>query len=235
MERSRGGAPAVNDVRTYPAYSLSEAAHYLRLSPGTLRPWVVGRPYPTSAGLRTSQPLLRPARREPITLSFWDLVEAHVLRALRTEHGVSAPDLRKALRYAESELGIDKLLLRKDLLTDAGRIFLDRYGQLIDLSNSGQLAMRRVLQAHLRRVEWDTRSLPVRLYPFLSADGAAEARPITIDPRVAFGRPVVQRVGVSTRAITERLDAGESVAEVATDYDLTQDEIEQAALYEHAA
>lgn len=235
MERSKGGALAAIDVRTQPAYSLAEAAHYLRLSPATLRSWVVGRPYPTSAGPRTSQPLLQAARKQPTLLSFWNLVEAHVIRALRTEHGVSVPDLRKALRYAEKELGIENLLLSKDLMTDAGRLFLERYGQLIDLSNSGQLAMRRLLQAHLKRVEWDTRRLPIRLYPFLSADAVAEDRPITIDPQVAFGRPVVQRVGVSTRVIAERLDAGESVPDIAIDYDLSESEVEQAVLYEHAA
>ena len=48
--------------------------------------------------------------------------------------------LRKALDYAERELKIDRLLLRKELRAGAGKVFLDRYGQLIDLSASGQLA-----------------------------------------------------------------------------------------------
>jgi hypothetical protein len=42
-------------------------------------------------------------------LSFWNLIEAHVLRALRTEHAVSVKALRKALDYAEKELGIERL------------------------------------------------------------------------------------------------------------------------------
>lgn len=140
-----------------------------------------------------------------------------------------------ALRYAEKELGIENLLLRRDLLTEAGRILLDRYGELIDLSNSGQLAMRRVLEAHLRRVEWDPSKLPIRFYPFLSADAPGEQRIIAIDPGVAFGRPVVQRVGVSTQVIADRLDAGENVDDLAADYGLSSSEIEQAILYEHAA
>jgi uncharacterized protein (DUF433 family) len=232
---NKGEATANVDARIQPAYSLSEAAHYLRLSSGTLRSWMIGRPYPTTEGPRTFAPLLQPARKSPPTLSFWNLIEAHVLRALRTEHGVPVPAVRKALRYAEKELGIEKLLLRRDLMTDAGRIFLERYGELIDLSNSGQLAMRRVLETHLKRVDWDARSLPARLYPFLSSDAAAEDRPIAIDPTIAFGRPVVKRLGVSTEAIAGRLDAGESVADIAADYDLTESEVEQAVLYERAA
>ena len=229
------GAIATDDPKTQPAYSLTEAAHSLRLSPGTLRSWFLGRPYPAADGIRTSSAILQPARRQPPLLSFWNLVEAHVLRALRTEHGVSVPSLRKAIRYAERELGIDKLLLRQDLQTDAGRMFLRRYGKLIDLSNSGQLAMESVLQAHLRRVEWNADALPIRLYPFLTAEATGDARPIAIDPTIAFGRPVVQRVGVSTRTIADRLDAGESPTEIGVDYGLTTAEIEQAVLYEHAA
>jgi hypothetical protein len=102
--------------------------------------------------------------------------------------------------YAEETLGIEDLLLRQDLLTEAGRIFLGRYGELIDLSNSGQLAVRKVLEAHLRRVEWDPARLPLRFYPFVTADGIGEERTIALDPRLKFGRPVVQRAVVSTQA-----------------------------------
>jgi uncharacterized protein (DUF433 family) len=164
-----------------------------------------------------------------------DLVEAHVLRALRVDHRVPVDAVRGAVKYAESELQIDKLLLRLDLLTHAGRVLIERYGELIDLSASGQLAMRRVLENHLRRVEWDRDKLPLRFYPFVSADGPTSEKPIAIDPQIAFGRPIVQRGGISTSVIATRLDAGESVESLAADYDLTAVEIEQAAVYERAA
>jgi uncharacterized protein (DUF433 family) len=214
---------------------LADAARYLRLPVGTLRSWVAGRAYPTAQGHKTFAPLIRPAQREPLVLSFLDLIEAHVLRALRTEHGVPVDRVRKALKYAEFKEGIDKLLLREDLLTGAGRLFLDRYGQLIELSASGQLAMRRVFDQHLQRVEWDRDRFPGRLFPFVSVDVDTKLRPIAIDPRVAFGRPIVQSVGVSTHTIAERLDAGESVEDLAADYDVTPAEIELAAVYERAA
>lgn len=227
--------PADIDPRSQPAYSLSEAAHHLRLNPGTLRSWVVGRPYSTARGPRTFAPMIRPASKQPLLLSFCDLVESHVLRALRQDHQVKVDALRKALRYAEDTLRIDKLLLREDLLAAPGWLFLERYGELLELSASGQVAMRKVFEQHLHRVEWDTYRLPIRFYPFVSGDGGTDVRPIAIDPNVAFGRPVVLRAGISTLAIAERLDAGESVAEVAADYDLTPAEVEHAAVYERAA
>jgi len=168
-------------------------------------------------------------------LSFWNLIEAHVLRSLRTDHGVALKAVREALSYAEGKLSIKRLLLRKELRTDAGRVFLDRYGELIEVSASGQIAMRQLLEEHLKRVEWDEWQFPVRLYPFLSTEVTTGARPIAIDPKIAFGRPIVVRAGVSTAAIAERIDANETVEELAADYGLTPAEIEQAVLFERAA
>lgn len=223
------------DLRNQPAYTLAEAARYLKLPAATLRSWVAGRPYPKAEGVGRFQPLIHPPSPQPPVLSFWNLIEAHVLRSLRTDHGVSIRALREALSYAERTLKIKRLLLRKELRTDAGKVFLDRYGKLIELSASGQLAMRHLLEEHLKRVEWDEWQFPVRLYPFLSVEATTAEKPIAIDPKIAFGRPVVIRAGVSTAAIAERIDAKETVEELAADYGLTASEIEQAVLFERAA
>ena len=222
------------NLRDQPAYSLAEAARYLKLPAATLRSWVVGRAYPKGESVATFRPLLKPARKHPPLLSFYNLIEAHVLRSLRTEHGVAIRELRRAITYAERTLKIERLLLNKDLRTHAGEVFLDEYGKLISLSTSGQIAMRRMLEEHLKRVEWDQWQFPVRLYPYVSAEPTTE-RPIAIDPDIAFGRPVVIRAGVSTEAIAGRIDAGETVEALAEDYDLKPEEIEEAVLYERAA
>lgn len=223
------------DPRNQPAYTLAEAARYLEAPDATLRSWVVGWSYPRAGGKGVFHPLIRPPERKPPTLSFWNLVEAHVLRALRTDHGVSLKAVRQALRFAEKSLKIDRLLLRKELRTDAGQVFLDGYGQLISPSASGQLAMRRRFEEHLRRVEWDAWKFPIRLYPFVSSETLTSDMPIAIDAQVAFGRPVIRRLGISTGAIADRIDAGETVADLAADYGLNGAEIEQAVLYERAA
>ena len=126
-------------------------------------------------------------------------------------------------------------MLRPELRANAGKVFLDRYNELIDLSASGQLAMRQLFNEHLNRIEWDKSESPIRLYPFLSVVSAGGERPIVINPHIAFGRPVVESKGVSTSVIVERIDAGESVEDVANDYDLGPSAIEQAILYQRAA
>jgi uncharacterized protein (DUF433 family) len=230
-ERASNRAAELRDV---PAYGVAEASRYLKLPAATLRSWVAGRKYPTADGTERWRPLIRPATTKPtLLLSFSNLVEAHVLRALRTDHGIAIKAVRDALELAQHELNIERLLLHQELRTHAGRLFLERYGELIDLSASGQMAMKRVFEDHLERVDWDALNLPVRLYPFVTGEGAG--KPIAIDPTIAFGRPVVSSNRISTAAIVERIDAGESVEDLADDYELSLDEIEGAVVYERAA
>jgi hypothetical protein len=132
------------DIRNQPAYSVTEAARYLKVAPATLRSWVVGRPYPKAAGKAHSAALIRPSKGSRPTLSFWNLIESHVLRSMRTDHTAKMDALRRAIRYAEQTLKIKRLLLSPELRTEAGKLFLERYGELIELSASGLVAMRRL-------------------------------------------------------------------------------------------
>jgi uncharacterized protein (DUF433 family) len=223
------------DPRELPAYSVGEAAQYLRVPAATLRSWFAGRTYPRQHGGPGSfKPVLTPADAAG-RLSFFNLVEAHVLRALRTQHGVPIRAVRPALEHAARELGIPHVLLSDDLLTSAGEIFLEHYGELINLSRSGQFAMRKVLEAHLRRVERDDRHIPIRLYPFLTFRDERDIRSVVIDPCVSFGKPVVVGSGIKTSVLAQRLDAGETIDELARDYGLDPALIEDAILFEKAA
>ncbi len=223
------------DPREFPIYGVSEAAGYLHIPPATLRSWTVGRTYRTREGPAEFDPLIELPDPAQARLSFSNLVEAHVLRAVRTRHEVSIRSVRKALSYAEEQLGLERLLLSEELLAGAGDLFLERYGQLINLSKSGQLALRKLLERHLERVDRGEEGLPARLYPFLPGDVAASSRLIVIDPRVSYGRPTIVQRGVSTEAIVRRIDAGEAVPDLADDYGLTPDQIEAAVIYERAA
>lgn len=225
------------DPRDVPRYSIASASRYLRISPATLRSWVIGRPYPRSGGTGYFEPLLRRPDSEDRRLSFSNLVEAHVLRALRTRHQVAMSAVRTALDYAEREYQIDRLLLSDELRAAPGNLFLDRYGELVNLGRAGQLAVRQLLEAHLKRIERDITGLPARLYPVTRESGLGLEAPkvIVIDPRISFGRPIVATRAIRTSTIVDRIDAGESVAEIAADYDLETAEIAEAVLYERAA
>ena len=226
---------ALDDIRNQPAYTLGEAARYLKLPPATLRSWVVGRGYPTAKGREQFRPVIRPAQPAPTLLSFWNLIEAHVLRALRVDHAVALKAVRSAVHFAERELGLERLLLRPELRSRGGELFIERYGQLINVTASGQLAMKELLDAHLRRVEWDAQKNPYRLHPFLATEMLSTAMPVAIDAGIAFGRPVLVSHGISTIAIVERVDAGEALDDIAADYGLEIADVRTAVLYERAA
>ena len=214
-----------------PAYTVAEAARHLKIAPATLRSWVIGRTYPRGRGSAYFEPLIEPADAQRRLLSFHNLIEAYVLRSLRQEHGVSIKAVRMAIEYAQTELGISRLLLSPELLTTAGELFIQRYGELINLSRSGQLALRKVFEAHLQRIDW-RQNMPVRLYPYFGID---QKKLIAIDPTIQFGRPVLLRKGILTSIIADRIDAGELPESVAADYDLAIEEVELAIIYERAA
>jgi uncharacterized protein (DUF433 family) len=86
-------------------------------------------------------------------------------------------------------------------------------------------------RAHFAFVESDERGMPIRLYPSCGGLDSVQ-RVIAVDPRIAFGRPIILRAGITTRAIAERVESGESRLEVAADYDLTAEEIYAALLFE---
>src|SRR5215217_96457 len=103
------------EPREIPLYGIAEAAHHLHLPAATLRSWVDGRTYKQSDGTKgSSEPLIARPDSGDARLSFNNLVEAHVLRALRVEHHVPMGHVRRALDYAQREFGIDRLLIRKE-------------------------------------------------------------------------------------------------------------------------
>jgi uncharacterized protein (DUF433 family) len=218
-----------------PAYGMSEAARYLKMPAATLRSWTVGRTYPRDGGRKAFfEPLIELADVDCKQLSFANLVEAHVLKALRTEHGIPVHSVRTAIGYAEKGLGVKRLLLSRRLRTHDRNLFVSEYGKLINLSRSGQYALGRVLDAHLRRVDWQM-DVPLRLYPFLSTNETDSAKTIVIDPGISFGRPILVSRGVTTAIIVQRMDAGETVDDLAKDYELATEEIDAAIVYERAA
>ncbi len=218
-----------HSVLDKPAYRIQEAARYLRLPPATLRAWMLGRDYPVRQGLRRFEPVITPADPNSAYLSFTNLVEAHVLSAIRRQHQIPLSKVRAAVKYLRKHFATDRPLADQQFVTDGLDLFVEKLGALIAASSYGQLAMREVLELHLKRVERDPHGVPIRLYPFTHSEPEPAATgAIVIDPAVSFGRPVIGRLGVPTAVIAERYKAGDGIDELATDYGADRYEIEEA-------
>jgi uncharacterized protein (DUF433 family) len=121
------------------------------------------------------------------------------------------------------------------MLTDGTDLFTRRLGSLVNLSQEGQLAMREMLDAHLQRIDRDARGLAIRLYPFTRAGAADGPRLVVIDPRLAFGRPVLAGSRIPTTDVFERFKAGDSLDTLVAEYGRPTEEIQEAFRYEAVA
>jgi uncharacterized protein (DUF433 family) len=218
------------DPRFLPNYSYAEAALYLDLPVSTVRSW--------TRGTGSFKPIIEPPVSGIASLSFINLVEMYVLGAVRRAHQVSMPRVRKAIGFAERRFRIEHPLAVLDLCTDDRDLFADLLGRIVDMSGSqGQTAIREVVGAHLARIERGEDRFAERFFPF-SRSGfdpstvGQQPRCIVIDPRIAFGRPVISGTGIPTRAVAERFRAGESFADLALDYGCRNELIEEAIRYE---
>ena len=216
------------DPRELPTYSIPEAAHYLRIPRATLRSWVVGRYYPTESGNKFFEPIITLPDKDRISLSFINLIEAHVLDAIRRKHNVPLHKVRKALAYLQTQFPSNHPLADQRFETNGSDLFIEKLGQLINISQAGQLAMRALMEAHLRRIERDPDGSAVRLYPFTRKRQSDEPKFVVIDPLISFGKPVLAGTGIPTAVIAERYKAGESIDELASDYGRQRPEIEEA-------
>lgn len=225
------GVPNVDlrqDLRDLPAYGMTETSHYLQIPLATLRSWTLGRHYPTQAERRFFKPIIvLPEEGHPL-LSFMNLVEAYILDAIRRKYGVQLRKVRMALNYLRSQFPSKHPLADHHFQTDGLDLFTKKYGQLINVSQAGQLAMREIVEAYLRRIERDEQGVPIKLYPFTRKRELEEPKVVVIDPYVSFGRPILVGTGIPTVIIAERYKAGESIDDLAEDYRRQRCEIEEA-------
>jgi uncharacterized protein (DUF433 family) len=231
LNKKRAAPPAVPraaEPREIPAYSVRDAAHYLLIPAATVRSWVQGAHYTISGGKRRFfRPVIELPNPKTPLLSFYNLAEAHVLRSLRTTHGVTLQHIRRALDYVREAYGWQRPLIQQGFQTNGVSLFVERLGELVDVGAQGQRILRGVLETHLERLEWEEK-IAARLYPFTRSTDEDTPKTVFIDPRYGFGRPLLRRGKVPTAVIAERYKGGESVEELAQDYGCQKVDIEEA-------
>jgi hypothetical protein len=121
-----------------PIYSASDVARLLGVSSSTVRAWVFGTSYGPADAQRRFKPVVIAASPRDRTLSFTNLVEIHILTALRREHGVTLPKIRSAITFLGRELGVTHPLARAEMQTDGTDIFIERLGRLLSASQDGR-------------------------------------------------------------------------------------------------
>jgi len=216
---------------TEPRYLLADAAILADVPSQTLRKWVSGWPGSKS---RNSQPAcirLDSVLTEPLSLSFFNTIEAGFLSAYR-HLGVPMQKIRPAIEYAQARLGIDRPLLQETFRVNGKELFVEYQEKsvggrrLVNVSKSGQTAWPEVVDAFFRSIEYDKHG-PIMRWLF-----GPERRFVGITPTLAFGSPCIVRRGIATDVINGRFQAGEGHEEIAEDLDVSTVEVEEALRWE---
>jgi uncharacterized protein (DUF433 family) len=222
-----GGA----DPADLPVYAIREAARLLRVSPSTVRAWTLGQPYEARGQKKIFRPVIEIADREERFLSFRNLVELHVLAAIRRQYGVSLQNVRRAVEFMRKNLRNDHPLASHRMLTDGKDLLVRHAGELLNVSRAGQVEMD-IVSAFLARIEFTREGALLRLFPFTTSSIANDPRTVVIDPRVQFGRPCLSGSGIPTDVVAQRFYAGEKIESIADDYEIAQQQVEDAIRYE---
>ncbi|MGC0376033.1 DUF433 domain-containing protein [Streptomyces sp. SAI-229] len=196
----------------------AETASYLEIPQSTLTSWLKGR----AAGaplVHQVEPL--PRKGQP-SVPFIGVAEAHVLRSLRTL-GLRMSEIREAATAVRDAFDTPYGLVSKRIATDGVDIFVEHGLGDLRRARDGQAPIHEVVSDYLRYLNWEPdddfpSSLRLRQYP--------ESVPVVIDPRFGHGRPVVAANRVAVKAITDLWEAGESVEDIAYDFDMTPEQVD---------
>jgi uncharacterized protein (DUF433 family) len=213
------------DVREHPQYSVEDVARYLHIPLSTIRAWCRGQHYrlKKTGRIRHFHPVIVPADPKSGFLSFYNLAEAHVLRATRDKQ-VPLENVRRALDYIREQFPATRHpLVTQDFMTSGKDVFIQRLGKTINATKYGQIAMRELLEQYLERIDRDEVGMPIQISPM-------NTKILAINPRVASGQPIVRGTRVLAAVLAARKKAGESVDDLVRDYSLSQSQVEQAIL-----
>ncbi len=212
----------VNDPRIARGiFTLRETAGYLGLPKSTIHDWA------RAAG--ASRPLITcfPRRGTQATVPFIGFAEAYVLSAFRRA-GVPLQRIRPAVEVLSSTIGIEHALASKRLYTDGAEVLFDYATErdeheLLELVvvRTGQHQFSEIVRDYLQRVTYgaDGWASRVRLPSYQRAE-------VVVDPKIAFGLPLVVHGGARVEDLVDRFNAGDSLADIADDFGVPGEEVE---------
>ncbi len=209
------------DRFTTPLLTPAEAALHLQIPERTMHRWLH-----QDAGGSPLVHSVAPERRGWPSVPFVALVEAYVLRALRG-FNLGTDKIRDAAAEIRQQFGTEYGLATRRIATDGVDVFV-HFLDTDELARAGdrQLPIRQVIDDYLRYIVWDDDSadeFPLRLTLRRYDPAVAE---VVIDPRFAWGAPIVIPAQVPVDAVLGMWRAGEQPDAVADEYGLTVDQVE---------
>ena len=212
-----------------PVYTAADVARYVGVPRQTVRYWALGR--------HSMPPLFEVPEFAPPLFSFANLLECHVLNAMRTDYELDLRRVRSALETLSEKFHDVRRkhpLLTQEFRTNGIDLFVEN--GTINISRGGQATLQAVLDVYLERIEWSATDYadlyPLKFYPFVYEKTPYEPRIVSIAPTIAAGRSVIDGTGISTAVIASRFFARETPEELAAEYELSTSQIYEAIIWE---
>jgi uncharacterized protein (DUF433 family) len=130
---------------------------------------------------------------------------------------------REAAAAVRDALDTPYGLVSERVAKDGVDIFIEHGWGDLRRARDGQVPLHEVVSDYLRYLSWEPgddfpSSLRLRQYP--------DSVPVVIDPRFGHGLPLVAANRVTVQAITDLWEAGETVEDIAYDYDMTPEQVD---------
>lgn len=238
MGRMTTGAVIEDDLRfSVPLYTVTQAARYVRVPVSTFRAWAKGYAVNAGPGRRVTGEAvitaLKAAPRQP-SIPFIGLAEGMVLAAFR-KAGVSLQHIRQAIPVLQARVGLDHALASERLYSDGATILYDfaHTGELeVDTAEDlagltrvvdGQRVFAEVVRNDLQRITYGNDGFAAALsLPY------GERDVLRIRPDQAGGRPLFVHGRAPLDAVVARWRSGERMVDIAADFEIPQDDLEDA-------
>lgn len=209
-----------------PLYSYSEAEYLAGVTRGTARRWLAGYQYKSpTAGYVSRPPVTVKSERDESGISFIDLVEIVAIGGLKA-FGFTLREIRSIVANTQEVLQVRRPLTTVAFKVGGRDAFVAEDGQLLSvLRGKRQRAWDEVLQPFLATLDYSD-YFARRWWPL------GKNKLIYLDPEYAFGLPVIAGSGVRTEIVFERWDADASREEIAEDFNLSVEDVDNALRFE---
>ncbi len=221
--------------KDFSVYEPAEAALLLGVNSNKIRRWLNGYKYVRDGTQIAQPPLWSPeyVDEEGFYLGFRDLIEIRFVEAF-SRAGLNRRSIRHLLVKAKEWIGQDYPLSTSQFQTDGKTLFLEVWedgedidqGRTIDLRD-GQHAFRSFVKPSFKDLEFEAGSVS-KWY----VDGKNNL--IAIDPKIAFGQPVVESLGIPTARLHEAFIAEGSLRTVAQQFEVPLSAVQSAVRFEQS-
>lgn len=217
IDSTRAGLTSDDPRLERALFTLRESAGYLDLPVSTVHRWA--RP-------KDAAPLLTvlPGIRGGATIPFIGFAEAFVLGSLR-KAGVPLQRIRPAVAKLQQEFGLEHALASERVYTDGAEVVFDyaeRHQEaMLAVVRTGQRQFEVIIRGYLQRLTYggDGWAAQLSLPAYRNAV-------VLVDPRQAFGQPLVVSGGARVEDLVDRFQAGDALGDIADDFGVPEGEVE---------